>query len=189
MSLELHGLKWGKHWQCDSVEEVLARSVLTCRDGKPYFHWIANMHGDEPSGRQLTIATALYMCENRHDVTVQSTLERMHVVIVPTLNPDGFAASTRSNRCGPWLQSCTSPDTLMMPSSRFCAWRSTRHQLQGTPLSSTLHVGLARDRAPLSPPCQVCQGVHVFCHQRMSTMRAFMPTTHARQLLLHATFW
>lgn len=50
------------------------------------------MHGDEPSGRQLTLATALYLCQNRGEATVKATLERMHIIIVPTMNPDGFAA-------------------------------------------------------------------------------------------------
>ena len=59
------------------------------------------MHGNEPSGRQLTLATALHMCEHRDEPAVRATLERMHVVIAPTLNPDGFGASPskRGDRC------------------------------------------------------------------------------------------
>jgi murein tripeptide amidase MpaA len=57
------------------------------------------MHGNEPSGRQLTLATAEHICAHRNDANVRKSLERLHVVAVPTLNPDGFAAETRGNRC------------------------------------------------------------------------------------------
>ena len=57
------------------------------------------MHGNEPSGRQLTLAAALAMCENPHDAAVRETLGRMHLVFVPTLNPDGFELKQRGDRC------------------------------------------------------------------------------------------
>jgi hypothetical protein len=82
---------------CLQVEKLT--SHWTCRDQKPYFHWLGNMHGDEPSGRQLTLSLALHMCQNREDPLVRETLERIHLVVAPTLNPDGFALKTRANRC------------------------------------------------------------------------------------------
>lgn len=57
------------------------------------------MHGNEPSGRQLTLALAEHFCEHANDAAVSNMLERMHVIVAPTLNPDGFAAHTREDRC------------------------------------------------------------------------------------------
>lgn len=72
------------------------------RDGRPRFTWIGNMHGDEPSGRQLLAALADDIC-TRHraggDAELEASLAAVQLVLVPTLNPDGFAAKTRNTGC------------------------------------------------------------------------------------------
>eukprot|EP00892_Ulva_mutabilis_P002728 jgi/Ulvmu1/12456/UM009_0108.1 len=68
-------------------------------DLKPRFMYVGNMHGDEPTGRQLCLGYALDL------VTSSSALaddlrERTHNIIIPTLNPDGFDLHTRGSKDG-----------------------------------------------------------------------------------------
>lgn len=69
-------------------------------DGRPHFKYVGNIHGDEPTGRVFTLALAEHICEKHGaDNTVRRLVEDLHLWLVPTLNPDGFAARRRENRC------------------------------------------------------------------------------------------
>jgi carboxypeptidase D len=65
---------------------------------EPHVKLVANMHGNEPSGRELLLRFAV-MLLSRHgaDPLVTALLEHTHVFIVPTLNPDGFTLGRRGN--------------------------------------------------------------------------------------------
>ncbi|GMH44659.1 hypothetical protein BSKO_12611 [Bryopsis sp. KO-2023] len=65
---------------------------------KPNFKYIANMHGDETNGRQLLIGLARWLCDNYpiHPKAKQ-IVEDMHLFLMPTMNPDGFALGQRRN--------------------------------------------------------------------------------------------
>lgn len=69
------------------------------REAEPYFRYIANMHGDEPSGRVHLVKLAEWLCLNYpdQDPRAKQIVDGMHLILVPTLNPDGFAAKMRSN--------------------------------------------------------------------------------------------
>ncbi|KIZ04213.1 hypothetical protein MNEG_3740 [Monoraphidium neglectum] len=67
-------------------------------EAEPKFKYIANMHGDEPSGRMLLPMLAEWLCANNgKDARATRLLRDAHLFIIPTLNPDGFALHRRAN--------------------------------------------------------------------------------------------
>ena len=69
---------------------------------RPLFKYVGNVHGDEPSGRQLLLALAEHLCV-AHAGKVPAVLRLLGAVglfIIPTMNPDGFDAHIRENRWG-----------------------------------------------------------------------------------------
>ncbi|KAJ9509523.1 hypothetical protein QJQ45_001970 [Haematococcus lacustris] len=61
---------------------------------------VGNVHGDEPSGRQLLLQLAEHICHGyrTNDSTVLQLLAFVKLSIIPTLNPDGFEMHHRGNR-------------------------------------------------------------------------------------------
>ena len=73
--------------------------------GRPMFKWVGNMHGDEAVGRQMTIFMAEYLVTRYgHDERITRLLNTTEIWLMPSLNPDGFAAS-REGDCG-YMSSC-----------------------------------------------------------------------------------
>ncbi|ABO98270.1 predicted protein, partial [Ostreococcus lucimarinus CCE9901] len=77
------------------------------------FGFIGNMHGDEPVGREIAMEVGRWVCERatttRETTSEAETRERAlakrlvneaTLFVVPTVNPDGFAAKTRGNARG-----------------------------------------------------------------------------------------
>ncbi|KMZ56314.1 putative carboxypeptidase D [Zostera marina] len=65
---------------------------------EPSFKFIANMHGDEPVGRELLVRLANWLCDNYlKDPLATTIVENVHLHILPTMNPDGFSLRTREN--------------------------------------------------------------------------------------------
>merc|ERR550519_2472518 len=61
--------------------------------GKPMFKWVANMHGNEAVGRQLVMFLSQYLLENYgEDHRVTALVNNTDLWLMPSLNPDGFAA-------------------------------------------------------------------------------------------------
>jgi carboxypeptidase D len=55
---------------------------------KPKFKWIANMHGDETIGRELTIALIYHLLLNfKSDSRINRLLSTTDIYIMPTMNP------------------------------------------------------------------------------------------------------
>lgn len=67
-------------------------------EAKPNFKYVANMHGDETSGRQLLLQFAYWLCTN-HDVEPDAAriVNGMKMYLMPTMNPDGFTKLEREN--------------------------------------------------------------------------------------------
>ena len=60
------------------------------------------MHGDEPTGRQLTLALAEWLCGSQaSNPRAARLLGDALLYLLPTMNPDGFAARRRENRHDP----------------------------------------------------------------------------------------
>jgi len=68
--------------------------------GKPMFKWVANMHGNEAVGRQLVMFMAQYLLINYGtDERVTKLVNTTDLWLMPSLNPDGFAAGEEGD-CG-----------------------------------------------------------------------------------------
>eukprot|EP00879_Flechtneria_rotunda_P009865 GHRR01010317.1.p1 GENE.GHRR01010317.1~~GHRR01010317.1.p1 ORF type:complete len:336 (+),score=116.49 GHRR01010317.1:2158-3165(+) len=67
-------------------------------EAEPHFKYVANMHGNEPSGRVLLPQLAEWLCANhKTDQRAKRLVDDMHLHIMPTMNPDGFARQMRGN--------------------------------------------------------------------------------------------
>ncbi|XP_039806484.1 carboxypeptidase SOL1-like [Panicum virgatum] len=68
------------------------------REAEPAFKFIGNVHGDEPVGREVLMHLANWLCNNYlKDPLATLIVENMHLHILPTMNPDGFALRWRGN--------------------------------------------------------------------------------------------
>ena len=67
-------------------------------EAEPKFKYVANMHGDETSGRMLLPMFAEWLCANNgKDARATRLVRDTHVFLVPTMNPDGFSRRQRYN--------------------------------------------------------------------------------------------
>uniref|UniRef100_A0A383VL25 Peptidase M14 domain-containing protein n=1 Tax=Tetradesmus obliquus TaxID=3088 RepID=A0A383VL25_TETOB len=98
------------------------------QEAEPNFKYVANMHGDETSGRALLPLLAEWLCENyQTDERATRMVRDMHLFIMPTMNPDGFTRSQRYNAqridlnrnfsdpqfdCQPNLENCTAASLM-----------------------------------------------------------------------------
>ncbi|KAF6251377.1 putative carboxypeptidase [Scenedesmus sp. NREL 46B-D3] len=83
------------------------------QEPEPNFKYVANMHGDETSGRALLPLLAEWLCEHHlKDERAARIVRDMHLFIMPTMNPDGFtrrSATTGTDpqeSCQPNLEVC-----------------------------------------------------------------------------------
>ncbi|TKW19614.1 hypothetical protein SEVIR_4G031700v4 [Setaria viridis] len=68
------------------------------KEAEPAFKFIGNVHGDEPVGREVLMHLANWLCDNYlKDPLATLIVENMHLHILPTMNPDGFALRWRGN--------------------------------------------------------------------------------------------
>lgn len=72
-------------------------TALLCLFPPPLPQYIANMHGDETGGRQLLLALAEWLCANPSAPKAKQIIDGMHLWLLPTVNPDGYAARWRGN--------------------------------------------------------------------------------------------
>ncbi|KAF2900813.1 hypothetical protein ILUMI_05352 [Ignelater luminosus] len=80
-------------WALQINKNVRNRELLT-----PMFKYVANMHGDETVGRQLTIYLAQYLLYNYgKDDRVTKIVNNIDVYLMPSMNPDGFENSLEGN--------------------------------------------------------------------------------------------
>ena len=63
---------------------------------KPNVKYVANMHGNEAVGRELTLHMILYLVQNYDtDYYVRWLLDNTRIHIMPSMNPDGFEVSIK----------------------------------------------------------------------------------------------
>eukprot|EP00850_Spirogloea_muscicola_P009169 SM000051S17529 [mRNA] locus=s51:49125:54313:- [translate_table: standard] len=67
-------------------------------EAEPAFKYVANMHGDEPVGRQLLLYFAEWLCLHYlKDAEVTYLVQNVRLHLVPSINPDGFQYHKRNN--------------------------------------------------------------------------------------------
>ncbi|KAL4531307.1 hypothetical protein Ndes2437A_g08645 [Nannochloris sp. 'desiccata'] len=70
-------------------------------EAKPNIKLVGNIHGDETLGRTLTVGLAEWLCANYEtDSTAKKIVRGSHLYLMPSLNPDGYAADSRFNANG-----------------------------------------------------------------------------------------
>ncbi|KAJ7969773.1 Carboxypeptidase SOL1 [Quillaja saponaria] len=68
------------------------------QEAEPAFKYIGNVHGDEPVGRELLMFLANWICDNHlKDPLASLIVKNVHLHILPSMNPDGFALRRRGN--------------------------------------------------------------------------------------------
>ncbi|PKI35464.1 hypothetical protein CRG98_044150 [Punica granatum] len=67
-------------------------------EAEPAFKYIGNVHGDEPVGRELLMRLANWICDNYpKDPLAELIVDKVHLHILPSMNPDGFSLRKRGN--------------------------------------------------------------------------------------------
>lgn len=62
--------------------------------GKPDIKYIANIHGNEPVGKELLLHLVQYLVTGYDtDSYIKWLLDNTRIHLLPSLNPDGYAAS------------------------------------------------------------------------------------------------
>ncbi|XP_073284773.1 carboxypeptidase SOL1 isoform X1 [Primulina huaijiensis] len=68
------------------------------REAEPAFKFIGNVHGNEPVGRELLLRLGSWICDNyMNDPLATLIVENVHLHLLPSMNPDGFALRRRGN--------------------------------------------------------------------------------------------
>ncbi|MBC8197018.1 MAG: DUF2817 domain-containing protein [Candidatus Marinimicrobia bacterium] len=68
---------------------------------EPEFKYVANMHGDEVVGRELSLNLIEWLCENYStDPRATHLVNNVDIFIMPSMNPDGFEMGSRYNANG-----------------------------------------------------------------------------------------
>ena len=116
-------------------------------EDEPEFKYIANMHGDEPPGREFCIYLIHWLVENYGvDIRATKLVNEAEIWIMPSMNPDGFELHQRCNANGIDLNRdfpdritdpINTPDGRALETQAVMNWAFE----QSSVLSANLHTG------------------------------------------------
>lgn len=65
---------------------------------KPHVKFVANMHGNEPTGRELLLQLMVYLVNSYpENPKVKFLLDETYIHLMPSMNPDGFEQATEGS--------------------------------------------------------------------------------------------
>jgi len=72
----------------------ISENVSQRNPGEPMVKYVANMHGDEPVGRELLIILGQYLLNQYgKDDRITRLINQTDIYLMPSMNPDGFEKS------------------------------------------------------------------------------------------------
>jgi len=91
----------GKSVQNRELWGIEITDNIGVNEAEPQFKYIANMHGDEVVGREMTVYLIELLC-TQYGINDRITklVDETDIFIIPTMNPDGFERRTRGNANG-----------------------------------------------------------------------------------------
>ncbi len=80
-------------WAMRVTDNIAANEV-----GEAELLMVGGIHGDEPVGRELLLWTLEHICDiYKHHEPMKNLIDSLDLWVVPSLNPDGYAAMSRYN--------------------------------------------------------------------------------------------
>jgi len=88
----------GKTVQNRDIWGIQITDNIDVDEAEPQFKYVANMHGDEVVGREISIYLIELLCSqyNTND-RISTLVNETNIFIIPSMNPDGFERRQRGN--------------------------------------------------------------------------------------------
>ena len=80
----------GVSFENRTIKGIKFRSLDNSVPYKYKIGLLANMHGNEATGREILAWFIEYFCENESSSLIQHLLAGSEIIVIPTINPDGF---------------------------------------------------------------------------------------------------
>lgn len=88
----------GKSVQGRELWGIQISDNIDTKEQEPQFKYIANMHGDEVVGREISIYLIELLCSQYGiNERITTLVNETNIYIIPTMNPDGFERRQRGN--------------------------------------------------------------------------------------------
>ena len=68
----------------------ISDNVNVSEPGEPYVKFIANIHGNEPTGREILLSFSKFLLENYESGVTRQAVDSLNIIIIPAINLDGF---------------------------------------------------------------------------------------------------